>query len=297
MNKNKKIVITPYFNEAHLARYQIGNMCDYLEPDIYVISEGLFPLGPEGNNKNCDDIVKEYTLNGEGKRSFDFMELETIVAGYQAKYPRIEFHIIKMDYTGLNTPSCFKKAYNGFKQVVDPQPDDIIFPSEFDLFITKKQGQEILKLCNELKPNQGFNCTYMLFFESPRIHWLAAKTDSRRIAYKYGNGLKWGNYDGVPGTSKMFWDDPLYDLKLFHYKWIRPAEYWEFRKKQVHRFGAHHKRLEEAKKIIQTHRYNTTNIDKKLKQLFRERFFLSNLKKEDHPKHFHEHESFKYYYE
>jgi len=301
---SRKIVVEPYFNEHHLAEHQIGNMCEYLQPDIFVLSEGLFPSGSEAlgaslrtrAEQNTKEVKEKYTLNGEGKRSFDFEALEKTVAAYQKQYPRTQFHILQMDYTGLSTTQCFEKAYNGFKQVVDPQPDDIIFPSECDLFITKEQGVKILELCKTLQPGQAFCCSYLLFFESPRIHWLSAHTDDRRIAYRYGSGSIWGNYDGVPGTSKMFGVDPVHDLKLFHYKWIRPGIYWEFRKKQIIRDSSHHAQADQARQLIQHCGLDPQNINEKLKPILGGRFYLSSLTKDDHPKHFRNHESFKQYY-
>jgi len=294
---SKKIVIEPYFNEAHLARHHIGNLCEYLKPDVYVIAEGLFPAGPEVNKGTVPDhVIQQYTLNGEGKRSFDFEELQKIVADYRKQYPHIEFYIVENDYTGLDVTECFGKAYTSFEQVIKPEVDDIIFPSECDVFITEEQGKKILKLCETLEPNQAFCCTYLLFFESPRIHWAAAMSDARRIAYRYGSGRLWGNYDGVPGTPSMYGLDPVHPLNLFHYKWIRPNRYWDFRKEQIVRNEEWERQIEKVRSIIKEHRHDVTNINNKLAPILQGRFYLSSLTAEDHPKHFREHESFVYYY-
>jgi len=297
---SRKIVIEPYFNEGHLIKHHIENLCDYLKPDIYVISEGMFSFGPEGLHKDIkikNSIITKYTLDGQGKRSFDFPKLKQVVADCQKKYPHIEFHILEMDYGKLDTQRCFEQAYNGFKKVTEPRPDDIIFPSECDVFVTKAQGEIVLKLAKMLQPNKAFCCSYRLFFESPRVYWKGDKRDSRRIAYRYGTGFLWGNYDGVPGTDCMYWEDPVYYLGLFHYKWVRPGKYWEFRKNQILRHKAHHIRIEKAKIMIQNNRHNLDVVKHELKHVFRGRFRLNSLTAEDHPKHFRNHESFKYYYE
>lgn len=285
----KKIVIEPCFNESHFQDCHIENICEYLKPDIYVISEGLFPTGPEGKWKESQKIIKNYTLNGEGKRSFDYDNLVEIIERNKELFPNIEFHLLNMDYNGLNTQQCFEKAYKGFLEVYTPNPDDIIIPLECDLLVTQEQATRILQIIDDLKEDEGAACTQKLFFVSPRVHWKNAKTNSRRIAYRYGSGKLWGNYDGIPGTPIMHWKDIIHDLELFHYIWVRPGKYWDFRKIQVQRGDSHDKGVELAKSIIEKYGKNIEGINKELKDILGGRFFASTLKKEDHPKHFHKH--------
>mgnify|MGYP003136463575 FL=1 len=75
----KKIVIIPIFCESHLIKYQIPNIIDTINPDIIIYNEGMFPSGTEGTKKIDESWVAKYTLNGEGKRGFDFNELEKII--------------------------------------------------------------------------------------------------------------------------------------------------------------------------------------------------------------------------
>ena len=73
---NKKIVIIPVFGDTHFIKYQIPNIIDTINPDIIIYNEGMFPTGPESNTNSNREFVQKYTLNGEGKRGFDFLELK-----------------------------------------------------------------------------------------------------------------------------------------------------------------------------------------------------------------------------
>jgi hypothetical protein len=291
----KKIIIEPCFNEAQFMEFQIPNICDLLKPDIFVIAEGMFPMGPEFKTTSSD-FIQKYTLNGDGKRSFDIRLLQKIVEVNKKKYPDIEFYLVEMKYDpNENTTFSYKKAYNSFKSITQPDPSDLIFTLECDLFFNEQQAEEILILAGKLKPDEAFCSTYQLFFESPYVNWAAFNTDSRRIVYRYGTGKIWGNYDGVPGTPNMFYNNPIYDLKLFHYDWMRAGKYWDARKEQLKRGDIANEYFEKAKSIIKT-KMNKIEINKLLQDIWDKRFSTNNLELKDHPTHIHNHPNMVYYY-
>ena len=75
---NKKIVIIPVFCDTHFIKFQIPNIIDTINPDIIIYNEGMFPVGPESCTMMSDGFLEKYTLNGEGKRGFDYLELKNI---------------------------------------------------------------------------------------------------------------------------------------------------------------------------------------------------------------------------
>ena len=80
---SKKIVIMPTFCEAHLIKHQIPNIIDTIEPDYIIYNEGMFPTGPENTTNVDEKFLNEYTL--DGKRGFDFEELQEIIHEAQKK--------------------------------------------------------------------------------------------------------------------------------------------------------------------------------------------------------------------
>jgi len=300
---SKKIAIEPCFNEAHFLEFQIPNVCDYLKPDIFVIAEGMFPKGPENLIENDDkkrNLIEKYTLNGEGKRSFDFERLKKIIDYNKKKYSDVKFYLLEMDYVGRDTAECYQKAYTSFLRVAEVKPDDVIFTLECDLFFTKTQAETVLKLSNLLAPDKDFGSTYIAFFESPRVSWWTDARASRRIVYKYGTGKIWGNHDGIPGEERQFGKTKMHNLKLFHYDWIRPQQYWDFRMTQVNIATKRRDHFNTARSFIRQRPPHTSKTNKILQRMgwhpTRPWLSLNNLILEDHPKHIKDHENFKYYY-
>ena len=82
---NKRIVIIPVFCDTHFIKYQIPNIIDTINPDVIIYNEGMFPVGPESCTAVNDKFLKKYTLNGGGKRGFDYLELKQklISSGYK----------------------------------------------------------------------------------------------------------------------------------------------------------------------------------------------------------------------
>lgn len=284
----KKIVIEPCFNEAHFMPYHIDNICEYLQPDVYVISEGAFPLGPEGTVSS--DELSEFTLNGYGKRSFDFLELNDIVEIYAKKYERTLFILEPMDYGACSTQEAYFKAYNNFLSRCVMHPEDIIFSIECDIFLNQDQASKILALCTTLQPGEGFGSTYKRFFESPFIEM--SQPTKRKVAFKYGDGSYYKN------TIDKNFDDtylsylPIYDLKLHHYEWIRPGKYFDLRLAQLKRNQELYKQLQEARNFIQATPRSST---KDLSQFSQLDLIESSAPITEFSPHILQHEKFKNY--
>jgi len=290
---SKKIVIEPCFNEAHFLERHIRNVCDYLKPDIFVIAEGMFPKGPENTLSGNESFVRKFTL--DGKRSFDFQEIKTSIKKCQQDYPRVEFHLLEMDYGNMDTALAYHTAYTSFLNVTSVASDDIVFPLECDLFFTEEQGRKVVDLCNTLTQDTGFCSTFQMFFESPKVN--IAKKRARKIAFRYGTGRM---YDEV--MLRNFNDTyqnvfiPTFDFGIFHYEWVRPGKYFKLRLVQLPKIHGLSEVFKRAQEII---RSKPTNLQAALDKEITKRYPLvvNNLKLEDHPRHIHDHPNLEYYYE
>lgn len=289
-----KIVISPCFNELHFLKHKIHNTCEYLQPDHFILADGMFPRGPENKTQEAElnIIIKNYTLNGEGKQSFDYRELENLLSECSSKYPSTKFYLIPMDYSNVKShDEAYYKSYNIFRNFIKTNPDDLIFPLECDLFLTQEQSSTLLSLCKNLKPNHSLMSDYYQFFESPGV--IMHTKRYRRLVYRYGDGKVWGCY-------KTFGSSHDSGIRAFHYEWIRPNRYFELRLLQLKR--EYTPVIRELKAIIRskpddlnTHLKNALKkLGSKVKDLPLE---VSKIKLTDHPKHFHKHESFRYYYD
>jgi len=296
---SKRIVIEPCFNELHMEKLHIRNMCDYFTPDVYIIAEGIFPTGPEDQMKSgpYKEFAKEYTLNGGGKRSFDFEELKTEVDKCRKEYPNIEFHLVEMSYPQSQTTD--KTYYQLFTFFIDTlvgvEPDDIILPSECDMFFTEEQAHQCNQMINALRPNEGFGSSYLNFFESPKVQKVIRF--GRKVAFRYGDG---SFYKKIMG--QFLWEHiyakmiPIHDFRTFHYEWLKPDYYFDMKIKQVPR--AWYDQVVKAKQLIRSKPDNLAHrLSTEIAQRHTFELSVVGLEKEDHPKHIWEHESFKRYYE
>ncbi|MCK4815411.1 hypothetical protein KA005_06550 [bacterium] len=304
----KRIVVEPCFADAHFLRAHIQNVCEYIKPDLFVIAEGMFPSGPENNTTGLENFKQKYTLNGDGKRSFDFKEMADIVTECIQQYPDIQIHWIPMDYGDKNTEECYIDAYHSFLQVIDPidiSPETLIFPLETDLFFTGAQATAVLTDTKALKPGEGFGSVFREFYESPRVYFNNNER-IRKLAFKYGDGTLYrnviaGNFeDKHSPKSSGFSSDcyiPIRPFQLFHYQWVRPETYFDFRiSAQLNRSPEVIKQYIRAREVIRTRKSALTQQDL---DLVSDRGFiltLNELALMDHPKHMRRHPNFEYYY-
>lgn len=293
----KLIVIEPCFNELHMEKLHIRNLCDYFNPDIYIIAEGIFPKGPE-NNMSLDSYNKfkdKYTL--DGKRSFDYNELKLEIEKCKKEYPNIKFYLIDMNYPEQqHTTDTYYQLFTFFiSDLIDVNPEDIIIPSESDMFFTKEQAKLCKLQIDNLELNTGFGSSYLNFFESPKVQKIIRF--GRKVAFKYGNGTYYKKI-----MEKFLWENeyskllPIYDYRTFHYEWIRPGKYFDMRIEQVPREWS--KEFIKARDLIRIKPKNLVyRLSTEIKQRWTFELSVINTPKEYHPKHVWKHENFRYYYE
>jgi len=295
----KRIVIEPCFNEHHLQQFHMRNLCDNFKPDVYIIAEGIFPRGPEDNQEKeaHKAFVKEYTFLGQGDRSFDIMSLEDSVRQCVNEYPNTKFYLMQMQYPpNQSTANTYYTVFTFFiNKVIDVWPDDIIMPSEADMFFTEEQAQQCEKLIQQLKHGESFASTYIDFFESPKVQ----KTirSARKVAFRYGDGERYKD------VMRMFlWESEyikkmqVCDLKTFHYGWLRPQKYFDMRIQQIPRDWSDN--IVKARELIRSKPEGLDfKLATKIKQRWNFELTVVNKKKEEHPKHVWGHENFRYYYD
>lgn len=255
---SKKIVIVPTFCESHLIKHQIPNIIDTINPDYIVINEGMFPNGTEGNKTITQEWLDKYTLNGEGKRGFDYPELQEIVKDAQKKYSNITIMLNEMDYDdSMTSTQCYVKATTGFKEWgIDVEEGDYIFPYEGDVFHHEDDAEEIQNFMGQIEPGEGFRSIWIdymqnfWYVEKQRIKpWLPESKHhyegnymSRRICFRYDEGgvkylnmlnnfMSTDHHHPVKGYGMLY---PT-DLVTYHYAWIRPDKYRELRCDQLQR--------------------------------------------------------------
>ena len=308
----ERIVVEPYFNDAHFLESHIHNICEYLKPDVYVIAEGAFPLGPEEDTDNIKQYLSKATLNGEGKRSFDFGEAVNIIKKCSVKYPNVDMHFVLMDYDNKGTEDCYIDAYHSFLRIIDVgklSENTLIFPLETDLFITKKQAEEILCKSDSLLPGQGFGSTFMEFYESPRVCF-QRNDRKRKVVFKYGDGTFYykviaGNFNDRYLPESSLYDESchldIYPLYLFHYPWIRPDKYFDFRLYDQLTGSGRSDRSRpiyaQARELIRSKKYELSQKDLDEVNFVGFTLTLNNLNLNDHPKHIWNHPNFLYHYE
>ena len=271
----KKIVIIPIFCESHLIKYQIPNIIDTINPDIIIYNEGMFPSGTEGTKKIDESWVAKYTLNGEGKRGFDFNELEKIIENARKDYPNVEIILNKMDYQDCIDKGqydfvgtkCYVKANSNFKELgIKLEEGDFIFPLEGDTFHHENSKNEIQGYLNQLTPDTGIKSVIVDFVQNQyyteHINWVKHQnlseidsenpfSKSRRFCVCYGSE---DFYHSVLSEFMSQDYDMLYptDLITYHYAWWRPGKFLELRCDQLDRskekWKSYLSGMEEAKK-------------------------------------------------
>lgn len=241
---NKKIVIVPVFCESHLIKLQIDNIFATVDPDILVYNEGMFPHGPESCT-NMDGFKEKYTLNGEGKRGFDYPELEEIVFQAQKKYSDKKIILNKMNYDQSikSASDHYVHACTNFKELgIELNQGDYIFPYEGDVFHNEKSKDQIQNYLSQLTPNQGFKSIWIDFVRNQYY----AELNTLKPFFKNQEGrhrkicIRYGDMDYLKSVLRNFESQKytsLYptDLITFHYSWFRKGKYLDLRFDQLNR--------------------------------------------------------------
>jgi len=241
------------FCESHLVKYQIPNIIDTINPDIIIYNEGLFPNATEGQKNLTQDWLDKYTLNGEGERGFDFLELKNIVDDANKKYKDVDIILNEMEYTqGMTSTDCFVKATTNFEEFgIILKEGDCIFPLEGDVFHHEDSKNEINGYIEQLSPNTGFRSVWIdyhqnqYYCEKQHIPTLDKIKNnnymSRRICIKYGT------FDYYLNIMKNFMSNDYHDpekgygmlhptdLITYHYSWWRPGKFRDLRCDQLMR--------------------------------------------------------------
>lgn len=270
----KRIVILPIFNEAHFLPYFIKNVKEVIEPDLIIMNEGMFPRGPESRGVN-DRYIKEFTYNGDGKRSFDIEEVREIVKEHS------NVTLNEMEYGDITTQEAYVKAFtHGIPD--DLQADAAVFLTEADVFIHEGDKTLLNEIVAHMPNEEVITAAFLRFFISPFVRILPNK--ERRIVLKYGDGSLLHKV-----ASDNFLDSYLRryathcELRVFHYEWIRPGKYYFARR------GQFDNKFKRNPLVLEMHDRCKEQIDAhgKIKQEWP--LSLETNKNIDHPTHFRGH--------
>ena len=258
---NKKIVIIPVFCDTHFIKFQIPNIIDTINPDIIIYNEGMFPVGPESCTMMSDGFLEKYTLNGEGKRGFDYLELKQIIKDAQDKYKDVKIILNEMNYTDDEiTPTSvigsasrnYVLACSNFEELgIEINEGDYIFPLEGDVFHHENSKKEIEDYLKQIEPNQGFRskwiefCGNQYYAEKNSLKPLllvepqwAEQGRSRKICIRFGD---METYKSI----LMNFEKNIYpmlfptDLITYHYAFWRPGKYKDLRCDQLNRYDGY----------------------------------------------------------
>jgi hypothetical protein len=308
---SKKIVIIPTFCESHLIKHQIPNIIDTIDPDYIIYNEGMFPNGTEGNKQLNKEWLDKYTLNGEGKRGFDFIELKQIIEDAQKEYPNTKIILNEMEYIpGMTSTDCFRKASTNFEELgINIEEGDYIFPYEGDVFHHEDSKAEIQHYMDQLKPGEGFRSIWIdymqnfWYVEKCRIKpWLNDTRHhhdgnymSRRICFRYDKGgVKYlnmiNNFMTVDYHNPISGYGMLYptDLITYHYAWIRPGKFRDLRCDQLARPNGYWDRFIDALNMCDEYKHN--EVCARPNKGTNTGAFVKFFSKFPHPKHIRNHE-------
>jgi len=300
---NKKIVIIPTFCDSHLIRYQIDNLMETINPDYIVYNEGLFPRGPESNTLITKDFLEEYTL--DGRRGFDFNELEEIININQKKYPQTNIILNKMEYplNIVDAPQCATYACTNFKELgINIKEGDYIFPLEGDVFHHQDSKEEIEGYLNQLTPNSGFKSIWIDFMETqfyaekktldPFINNIDKGGRRRKVCVRYGDMkfLKNVLSNFMTQQYPMLHPTPLI---TYHYPWWKPGKFKELRYNLINREKSYHKHFDNVLTQIRKHGKDTKDDIVLRPSLPESRLsrYVSHIEI-DHPKHIKQHPNY-----
>ena len=261
---NKKIVIVPVFCEAHLIKLQIDNIFETINPDVLIYNEGMFPHGPESNT-NMEGFNQKYTLKGEGKRGFDFPELQEIIFESQQKYKDKKIILNEMYYdpSVRSASEHYVRACSNFKDLnVEINVGDYLFPYEGDVFHLESSKDLINDYLTQLQPDQGFKSTWIDFVNNQyyaelstlKPFFMNKEGRHRKICVRYGTPEV---YESVLKNFESQKYPNLFptDLITYHYCWFRKGKYKQLRYDQLNRPTYYWKIFDNALKDVDSLQY------------------------------------------
>ena len=261
---NKKIIIVPVFCESHLIKLQIDNIFNTIDPDVLVYNEGMFPHGPESCTK-MEGFKEKYTLNGDGKRGFDYPELQEIIFEAQRKYKDKRIILNEMDYdpNEKSATKHYSNACSNFKDLnIDVNVGDYIFPFEGDVFHLESDKNLISSFMSQLNPDTGFRSIWIDFVQNQYY----AELKSLKPFFKNEEGstrkicVRYGTHDYYKSVLENFESrdyKSLFstDLVTYHYAWFRYDKYLQLRFDQLNRPDYYWKYFQEGLNKINEAKY------------------------------------------
>lgn len=308
---NKKIVIVPTFCESHLIKHQIPNIIDTVNPDYIIYNEGMFPAGTEGNKYLTKEWLDKYTVNGEGKRGFDYLELKQVIEDARQQFPNTTIILNEMTYQlGMSSTDCYVAAVTNFADLgIKVEEGDYIFPYEGDVFHHENAKEEIAHYMTQIQPGEGFRSIWVdymqnfWYVEKCRVKpWLPEPEHhhegnymSRRICFRYDEGgtkylnmvsnfMTTAHHNPVTGYGMLY---PT-DLITYHYAWIRPGKFRELRCDQLQRLPGYWETLTHG--LDQCDKYEQSEIVIRPREVHLTNGFVKFFDQLEHPKHIRNHQ-------
>lgn len=261
---NKKIVIVPVFCESHLIKLQIDNIFNTINPDTLIYNEGMFPHGPESST-NMRGFIEKYTLNGEGKRGFDYLDLKEIIFEAQQKYKdkKIILNEITYDPNIKSASEHYVHACTNFKDLnIEVNVGDYLFPFEGDVFHLESQKENIQSCIDQLQPDQGFRSIWIDFIQNQYYAELITlkpfftnqEGRTRKICVRYGS---MDYYKSILRNFESQKYPNLFptDLITYHYCWFRQDKYKQLRYDQLNRPNYYWKFFDEGLQYMNELKY------------------------------------------
>lgn len=238
---SKRIVIIPTFASSHFLDCWIPNIVETLEPNVIIISEGIFPSGPENKGHIESEFRKKYcwqlpTTVYFTDVGFDWATTIDIIEKYQKKYPKVDIFILPKNYKTADANQCFLEAISNFKYT-DIEVGHIIFPLEPDSFVHENDKETINEEINKLSPGEGIKVLWKDFLETQfyveNINEFQPKV--RRFAYCFDNmenykaamsGFMSQDYPRLKKVDSFF---------VYHYPWFVFGKFKELRYDLIYR--------------------------------------------------------------
>lgn len=235
----RKIIIIPSFASSHLLKCSIPNWIDVIEPDIIIINEGLFPIGPENKGHIDEEFRMKWCENEFLIGGFDFVETLKIIQNCNCDNRIVVAGIMSIE--SLDANSCFLKAISTFPDnehfSCEPEVGDIIFPLEPDVLFHQDDKEKIQSLISKLKPGEGIQCVWKDFLQTQfyveKINESNPKW--RRFCYCFDTMKNYRSAMDAFMTQNYSKLKKIDEFIAFHYPWFVSGKWKELRYELIYR--------------------------------------------------------------
>lgn len=222
----KRIVIVPVFCDTHHIKCQIPNIIETINPDYLVYNEGAFPWGPESGTGEA--FKKKYTL--DGKRGFDFEELQAVIQDAQKKYSQTNIILNQMDYKHRDAATNYYDGCSNFEQLgIKVEEGDLVYPYEGDVFHLESDKDNLDEAADRLTLDSGFRTTWLDFIGN---QYYIQGILSRKICIRYKTE-EFYKKAILQFQHQNYQHLVLENINTFHYAWMRPPKYLTMRYEQI----------------------------------------------------------------